>query len=230
MISKKILILAAHPDDEVLGCGGTINYLTSKGCEIRVVFMAEGITARYEVSQFKDKKVLQEVEERNNNSLKALNILGVKRDIHFLSNVCCRMDQMSKIDLAKSIEKHINSFKPNTILTHSPNDLNVDHVMTFEATLVATRPIKNVFESIFSFEVLSSSEWNLEKPFNPNFFVNITNHVEKKCKALAAYDNEMKKSPHPRSTEVIKALAKYRGAQVGVDYAEGFRLVRKVLL
>ena len=102
--------------------------------------------------------------------------------------------------------------------------------MTFEATLVATRPIKNVFESIFSFEVLSSSEWNLEKPFNPNFFVNITNHVEKKCKALAAYDNEMKKSPHPRSTEVIKALAKYRGAQVGVDYAEGFRLVRKVLL
>lgn len=230
MISKKVLIIAAHPDDEVLGCGGTINYLSSKGCEIRVVFMAEGITARYETSQFKDKKVIQEIEERNNNSFKALRILGVKSDIHFLSNVCCRMDQISKIDLAKSIEKHISSFKPNTILTHSPNDLNIDHVMTFEATLVATRPINNMFESIFSFEVLSSSEWNLEKPFNPNFFVNITKQIENKCKALEAYDNEMKKSPHPRSPEVIKALAKYRGAQVGVDYAEGFRLVKKVLL
>ena len=125
---------------------------------------------------------------------------------------------------------HINSFKPNTILTHSPNDLNVDHVMTFEATLVATRPINNMFETIFSFEVLSSTEWNLEKPFNPNFFVNITKHIKNKCEALAAYDNEVKKSPHPRSHEVIKALAKYRGAQVGVDYAEGFRLVKKILL
>lgn len=227
MQPHRTLIVAAHPDDEVLGCGGTIAKLRAARAPVRVVFLAEGITARYEPAQFRDPKVIAEIEQRNTNAIKALELLGVaSAEVLTAQRPCCRLDEVPLIELAKEIERHIRDFKPQRLFCHAPDDVNVDHRLCHQATLAATRPLEGSIQAVLAFEVLSSTEWNTLKPFVPTAFVDITATLDQKVAAMAAYEGEMRAAPHPRSGEVIRALATYRGAQAGVSAAEGFTLVR----
>lgn len=228
MQPHRTLIVAAHPDDEVLGCGGTIARLRQAGAPVRVLFLAEGITARYNPPQFNDAKVIAEIERRNLNAINALDLLGVaKADVFTAQRHCCRLDEVPLIDLSKEIERHIKDFKPQRLFCHAPDDVNVDHRLCHHATLAAVRPLDDgKITGVFAFEVLSSTEWNTLKPFGPTAFVDISATLERKVAAMAAYEGEMRSAPHPRSAEVICALATYRGAQAGVTAAEGFALMR----
>jgi len=227
---NKILIIAAHPDDEILGCGGFIAKYAQAGNPVRICFLGEGITARYLPEDFHKEFVKIEIQTRNKNALKALNILGVpETDISFSHRYCCRFDQIPLIDLVKEIEYHIKDFKPTHLLSHAAHDANIDHCLTHKALLSAIRPINlNFLKKVMAFEVLSSTEWNPTHPFQPNCFYDISEYIEYKINALIAYDNEMRMSPHSRSEQVVKSLASYRGAQCGVMYAEAFQLIRSL--
>lgn len=227
---ERILIIAAHPDDEILGCGGTIAKYTSKKYPVRVVFLGEGITARYQESEFSSENVQTEIRVRNDNAIKALGVLGIPgKEIYLGSRYCCRFDQIPIIDLVKEIESHIQEFKPTKLFSHAANDANIDHCIVHKALLSATRPINISFlKSILTFEVLSSTEWNATDPFHAQVFEDITEFMDLKIKALAAYEDEMRDPPHPRSEDVVRSLACYRGTQCGIKYAEGFGLVRSL--
>ena len=227
----KILVIAAHPDDEILGCGGTIAKLKKKGNEIRVFFAAEGITARYLKKDFNTLKVKREIETRNLQSIQALKILGInKKYISFGNRRCCRLDQIPLIDLVKDIENKLDEIKPNVIFTHWHNDLNIDHKIVNQAVCVAIRPInRSYIKEILCFEILSSTEWNTKSAFNPNCFFDITKFIFKKCSAFSKFKKEIKPWPHSRSKEVIKSLAIFRGSQVGLKYAEGFSLIKRII-
>jgi LmbE family N-acetylglucosaminyl deacetylase len=227
---EKILIIAAHPDDEVLGCGGIIAKYRSLGVLVRIVFLAEGVTARYNEHELQLPHVLNDIDQRNKNAFIALDILSVPRDQVFISErLCCRLDSLPQIDIVKQIEFHIAEWQPTSIYTHSPNDVNVDHRVAYKVVLAATRPVKSSsVKALYSFEVLSSTEWNVAQPFQANTFVDISDFIELKVKALSAYKGEINNAPHPRSKEVIHALARYRGAQSGLNFAEAFNLIRLV--
>lgn len=230
-VSERILVIAAHPDDEVLGCGGTIAHHVSRNEPVRIVFLAEGVLARYDPAEFERDDVRAASERRNANARKALGILGVAPDEVFLAKrPCCRFDQVPQIDLVKQIERHVSDFRPSRLLTHAAHDVNVDHRMTYGAVIAATRPISSVKpRMILSFEVLSSTEWNTAAPFAPTVFQDIAAFIDRKIEALAAYDDEMRPEPHPRSPEVVRALSAFRGAQVGLRHAEAFSLIRQIL-
>lgn len=230
MDAHRMLVIACHPDDEVLGCGGTIAKVRASGGEVRVVFLAEGITARYDPSDFDKPSVRQEIDERNTNAFKALAVLGVPKEQVFVNQrYCCRLDQTPLIDLTKEIESHIDDFKPDRIYGHASHDANIDHQCGHKALLAAVRPLsQRTVPAVFAFEVLSSTEWNPLKPFMATAFVDITEQIDTKVEALAAYCGEMRPAPHSRSDEVMRALACYRGSQCGVAYAEGFSLIRSL--
>lgn len=228
--NERILVVAAHPDDEVLGCGGTIANFIDSGASVRIIFLAEGVTARYLPEQFNDPEVLQKSKMRNNNAIKAGGILGVSPDQIFVEERhCCRLDQVPLIDLIRQIEKHISEFKPTRLFTHALDDPNVDHGLTHRAVLAAVRPAsQSCIRAVYAFEVLSSTEWNPLRPFQCQTFFDITSNIERKVQALAAYEDEMRPIPHPRSAEVVRALAQFRGAAIGTHFAEGFQLIRSI--
>ena len=227
-LKDKVIIVESHPDDEVLGCGGTIASLCRKGISVRVVFLAEGVSSRYNLENINSEKLKKEIKLRNDNSVKALKSLGVKKENIFFENFpCCQLDTIPRLNLVKTIEKHIYDFKPTVLFTHYMNDVNIDHTITYKSVLAATRPYKkNFLKSIYLFEVLSSTEWNFSFPFPANSFFDISKTIKKKISAMKLYKNEYKSSPHPRSSKVIESLAIYRGAQVGISFAEGFVLLR----
>jgi LmbE family N-acetylglucosaminyl deacetylase len=227
---KRILVVAAHPDDEVLGCGGTIARARDDNADVRVVFLAEGVTSRYDFNQINSPEVLAASQQRNANAIAALAVLGVPENEIFLSQrPCCRLDQVPLLDLTKQIEQHLRDFRPDTVFTHAAHDPNVDHRSAFNALLPAVRPLHALDPAIIcSFEILSSTEWNPTAPFPANYFVDITTSIDRKIAALAAYGAEMRSAPHPRSDEVIRSLAQFRGAQSGRRYAEGFSLIRAI--
>lgn len=228
MKQERILVVAAHPDDEVLGCGGVIAKFRKAGAAVRVVFMAEGITARYTSDQFGLPEVRAKVERRNANAVRSLALLGVEAgEVVPSLRHCCRLDREPLIELSKDIEKHLADFKPTRLFTHAADDANADHGIVHRASLIAARPLPNSsLRAIYAYEVLSSSEWNPLRPFAPTVFHDITGFIDAKIAALAAYEDEMRAAPHPRSPEVVRALATYRGAQMGAAFAEGFVLVR----
>ncbi|WP_339859768.1 PIG-L deacetylase family protein [Thalassospira alkalitolerans] len=228
--NERILVVAAHPDDEVLGCGGVISKARSVNIPVRVIFLAEGITARFAPEDFDSQEVRSKIDRRHRNGTKAMKLLGVdEKEIFFNTRYCCRLDSVPQIDITKEIEDHIHDFLPTKIYTHSEADANVDHRCAFWSMLAASRPIPSrPTVDVLTFEVLSSTEWNPTVPFAPNVFVDISQWLEAKLAAMVAYEDEMHLAPHPRSEEVIRALATYRGTQCGVKAAEGFRLVRSL--
>lgn len=227
-MKKKILIIVAHPDDEVLGCGGFISKYKNK-YDFKVIFLAEGSSCRYKNLSKNKKKIESDILERKNSAKKALKILGVKK-IVFYNNKCGSLSNIHQLELNKIIEKEITEFKPNKIFTHSDKDLNMDHKAIFNSVLVATRPIEDKYiEEVFSFEILSSTEWNYTQNFKPNYFEQLNQKdVLNKSKALKCYKTEIKSAPYPRSEYGVKSLAKFRGLQSGFLYAESFELVRKI--
>ncbi len=224
----KILVIAAHPDDEILGCGGTISKHIKKKGIVHTLILGEGISSRKNKRNLK--KTTNRIKQLRNQAIRANNIIGIKKLIH-LNLPDNRFDSLDLLDLIKLVEDVIFKFKPDIIYTHSSSDLNIDHQMTNRAVVTACRPQTNFkVKKLFFFEIPSSTEWqNPENSiFKPNFHVNISSHINKKIKALKIYKNEMKKWPHPRSIEGVKLLSKLRGGQIGCNYAESFFLARAI--
>ena len=226
---NKILVVAAHPDDEVLGCGGTMARLASEGNCVYTLILGEGVTSR-------DRK--RDLAKRENEIVKlkekaedANKILGVKKvyTYDFPDN---RFDTVSLLDIIKTIEKIKEDIKPDIVFTHHYGDLNIDHQITFKAVMTAFRPLKKeTVREMYSFEVLSSTEWNIPKPeicFVPNHFVDISKTIKLKVRAMKEYKCEIREYPHPRSIESIEIKAKQRGIQVGLEAAEAFEVLRLI--
>ena len=224
----KCLVVAAHPDDEILGCGGTLARWSDEGHEIHILLMSEGVTSRDDNRDvIKRKKELESIKKA---SVKASKKIGAA-SIEFLDFPDNRMDTIDLLDVVKSIEKKINKLKPSTVLTHHFGDLNIDHSIIHKAVITACRPEKICpVKKILSFEVNSSTEWNSDgnQDFKPNFFVDISNFIDCKLAAFKFYESEIKEGPHPRSIEGIKTLAKFRGQTVGFEFAESFILIREI--
>jgi LmbE family N-acetylglucosaminyl deacetylase len=224
---KRVLIVAAHPDDEILGCGGLISKYRALNVEFKVIFVGEGSTCRFDNPS--ELLAQQAIKQRSRFSERALESLGIS-DYEFHDLPCGRLDQVPILSINKIIERVIREFKPDTVFTHSASDVNNDHRIIFNSTLMATRPgAQNNVSRLFCYEVLSSSEWTFSNGFTPNYFEEITQHdLRLKWNALAYYESEIKSYPFPRSSEGVEALAKVRGMQAGVCYAEAFHLVREI--
>lgn len=228
-MKNKVLIVAAHPDDEVLGCGGTAALHSHSGSETNLLILSTGIEARHKNI---DGEYGEEISKLRDQTRQAAEILGIERTL-FLDFPDNRMDSVALLDVVKAVEEVIEQFRPNIVYTHNPADLNIDHEITARAVITATRPFPGQgVHSVYSFEVPSSTEWNLagkNQPFSPNVFVDISSAMELKLKALEAYSSEIRTFPHPRSKEGILALSRMRGAQAGLPAAEGFKLVRSIV-
>ena len=222
---KNVLVVASHPDDEILGCGGTLYNLKKRGARISTLFLSDGESSR------KSSKTHELILNRKKQALKAAKVIGIKKLIfgNFPDN---SMDSVPLLKVIQFIEKHIKKIKPDCIFTHFENDLNVDHHITSKAVITACRPTKNqTVKTILFFEILSSSEWNISsksKNFKPNYFVDISKSIKFKIRALKHYKREMRKWPHPRSIEGVKLLSKTRGSTVGLSNAEAFILGRHI--
>ena len=223
---KKLLVIAAHPDDELLGCGGTITKCISNGVLVKVLFLGEGSTCRYEYPSCKE--ALAAIKQRNLWAVEALEVIGVN-DFEFFNLPCGRFDQTPIIEINKIIESVISNFRPDTIFTHSEGDSNNDHRIAYRATIMATRPCgEHVVNRLFCYEVLSSSEWSYTSTFVPNYFVSLTEkQLLSKWSGLECYGTEMRGYPFPRSWLGVKVLAMERGMQAGVEFSEAFQLVRE---
>lgn len=224
-MNKKILVVAAHPDDEILGIGATIAKHDISGDYCYALILGEGITSRYEKRELADTKKLESL---HCDTYEAAKIIGYK-DVFFENLPDNRFDSVALLDIVKIIEKYVDDIKPDIIYTHFRNDLNIDHRKTFEAVLTATRPIGSEYvKEIYSFETVSSSEWNFSDyiQFNPNYFIDVTETLEKKIEAMKCYTNELKEFPHPRSNENLKNVASKWGSVISRKYAEAFQVVR----
>ena len=222
----KVIIIAAHPDDEVLGCGGTIAHLAREGHEVYIAILGEGITSRYERRQEAEKGLIEELHSR---SREVGQLLSVK-DVFLFSLPDNRFDTIPLLDIIKMVEKLIGDLQPNAIYTHHGGDLNIDHQIVHRAVLTATRPLKDCpVKEIYAFEVQSSTEWafqQFEPVFRPNVFVDITETLEIKVQAMQLYESEARPFPHPRSPEALRATARRWGSMVGLEAAEAFQLIR----
>lgn len=225
-MSKKILIVAAHPDDEVLGCFGTVAKLIKEGYEAYTLILGEGKTSRDDNREVENKK--EEIATLNTEIEKANNIIGIKK-VFIESFPDNRFDNVDLLDIIKVISKVKEEVKPDIIFTHYEHDLNIDHQLTYKAVITATRPMEGeCVQEIYSFEVLSSTEWNYPLSFSPDTFFDISDTLELKIKAMKEYESELCNYPHPRSLEGIKLNAKYHGMRVGKKYIEAFKTVRRV--
>jgi LmbE family N-acetylglucosaminyl deacetylase len=224
--NKKLLIVAAHPDDEVLGCGATVAKLVKSGWTAYTLILGEGVTSRSDTrdpaKQNKELIALRESMERANR------IIGVKEV--FTSNLPDnRFDGVDMLEIVKTIEKAINFVKPELVFTHYHGDLNIDHRVTFNAALTACRPLKEeCVKEIYSFEVRSSTEWNFPHAFRPACFWDIQSTLGVKLKAMREYQSELNNYPHPRSLKGIQLSAEYWGMFAGLRMAEAFVLVRSI--
>ena len=224
-MSPIVLVIAAHPDDEVLGCGGTLLKLARAGAEIHLAFLADGIGARNPDPAQRQ----AELDQRRAAARAAADILGAA-SIHFDALPDNRLDSIPLLDLTQRVEALIARHRPTTLLTHHVGDLNIDHRRTHQAVMTACRPQSgHPVRTLLCFEVPSSTEWQPPgsgTPFTPNWFVDIGATLDGKLAALAAYAAEVRDWPHPRSREGVQYLARWRGATVGCEAAEAFMLAR----
>ena len=191
--------------------------------------MAEGLTSRDKKRNLAQRK--KDLLNHNKKCQLASKIVGAN-SLDMLKLPDNRMDTLPFLDIVKEIEKKILKYKPDLILTHHANDLNIDHQLTHKAVITASRPQPNsTVKKILTFEVLSSTGWtdpSKSNTFNPNYFVDITKYIKKKIEALNVYKTEMRPFPHARSIKAVKSLSKYRGSSVGIEEAEAFMLVREI--
>lgn len=224
----RVLVVAAHPDDEVLGCGATIARLTSEGAQVVIAILGEGITSRYAERAAADPDLLTRLRRDGE---KAADLLGAA-EVSFHELPDNRFDTVPMLDIVKLVEGLVERVAPEEIYTHHPGDLNVDHGMVHRAVLTATRPMHGgSVRRILAFEVPSSTDWafrQLAPEFRPSVFVNVATTLDQKLKAMRAYESEARPFPHPRSNEALLALARLRGSAVGFEAAEAFELVREL--
>jgi LmbE family N-acetylglucosaminyl deacetylase len=222
-MSKTVLVVAAHTDDEALGCGGTIARHVADGDVVFAVFMTDGVSSRAQAGH-------DDVTNRNEAAEQARELLGIRENF-YLGLPDNRLDSLPLIDVIQLLEPIIYKLQPNIIYTHHHGDLNIDHRITHRAVLTACRPMpgRNV-QAIYAFEVMSSTEWAtpIAEPFVPNHYVDISNQLNIKLKALSAYQLEMRDAPHSRCLENLAHLAHHRGNTVGVVAAEAFVAIRTI--
>ena len=223
----RVLVVAAHPDDEVLGCGGTIARLAQEGHDVYIAILGEGITSRY---QQQEEAVQAQVKALHARSRQVAELLGTK-DLFLYNLPDNRFDTVPLLGVIKMIEELVQRIQPKVIYTHHGGDLNIDHIITHRAVLTAARPITECsVKEIYAFEVPSSTEWAFGQfqPFHPNVFMDISATLEAKLKAMELYESEVREFPHPRSLEALQAVARHWGSVVGCRAAEAFELIRAV--
>ena len=228
-MADSVLVVAAHPDDEVLGCGGTIARHADAGDQVQVLIVAEGATSRQQ--QRNRIQAGEELSALAQAAQTAGSILGAA-GVELLDLPDNRLDSLDRLDLIKRLEERIDRHQPQVVYVHHAGDVNVDHRRLHEAVVTACRPMPgHPVRRLLSFEVASSSEWQppgSAPAFQPNWFVDISDQWQRKREALLAYSSEMRPWPHARSLEALEHLARWRGAQVGVEAAEAFCLLRQL--
>ena len=218
----KVLIIAPHPDDEVLGCGGTIAKHVAFGNEVYVCVVTKGAEPLFSEEQ---------VEKVRGECRKANNILGVK-GIEFLDFPAAMLEEVPRYKLNDALSNIIQNIKPNEVYIPHRGDMQLDHKLIVDAAMVALRPkYEHVVNRIYSYETPSETGWdvpNEENAFIPNVYNDISRHIETKLEALECYQTQMGHYPNARSVEAEKALAMYRGSTVHTEYAEAFELIREI--
>lgn len=222
-MTENILIVAAHPDDEILGVGGTIARHAAAGDRVHILILAQGAASREKENTQDQILALKET------ARKAAITLGAQQP-HFTDFPDNAMDTVDLLDIVKAIEAVVDEIAPGTVYTHHGGDLNIDHRITFEAVLTACRPVPgNSVRQIYTFETVSSTEWGIGPAFKPTRFVAISDHIETKMDALKLYEMEMRPFPHVRSFEAVRNQARLRGASVGLEAAEAFEVIREII-
>jgi len=225
-----VAVIAAHPDDEVLGCGGTIARLAKDGRPVHILLIADGVSSRG--GSLVAETVQEDFTIRNEAAERACKILGCQ-SVQLLGFPDNRLDSLDLLHVVKAIEDFIQKHKPSTVFTHHAGDVNIDHRVVHDAVIAACRPLPGYFvNELLFFEVPSSTEWRPPgsgQVFDPNWFFDVADVLDVKLKALEAYRAEMRAFPHPRSLVAVEALARWRGASAGFDAAEAFILGRKLI-
>ena len=229
---RRILVVAAHPDDEILGCGASVRLRVNRGWTAHLVIMTAGVAGRVADTSIAGEQVTAEQAELAEQMRRAGEVIGFESTtvLNFPDN---RMDTISRMDVAHALIPHIQNYRPDLVITHHPGDYNWDHGVTFDAVMMAARPNPpdHTPAEIWTFEVPSSTERAWQDPsraFHPNLFVDVAATIDQKKLALMYYKNECRPYPHPRSIEALEYLARHRGNEVGLAYAEAFHVVRRV--
>ncbi len=220
------LIVVAHPDDEVLGCGASIAKWSSIGEEVHILIMSEGITSRSNTRDIGLKS--KELSLLARSAQQAGEIIGAT-SVKLLGFPDNRMDSLDLLDVIKAVEKEVDRLKPHLVVTHHNGDLNIDHRVIHEAVVTACRPQPgHSVCRLLAFEVPSSTEWQQNIVFQPNWFEDVSKTIDCKMEALKVYESEMREWPHARSLKNVENLAMWRGSSVGCEAAEAFMLIREV--
>lgn len=223
-----ILVVAAHPDDEVLGAGATLARHAAAGEPVTVLILGEGITSRYADRESAPAAEVKALQERARRAGAALGV----RDVRFESLPDNRFDAVDLLDVVKLVERAVADVRPSTIYTHHPGDLNVDHQIAFRAVLTATRPAPGTpVAEVLAFEIPSSTDWAFGRTgpaFAPSLFVDVSATLAAKLTALGHYGDEMRPAPHARSLEAVRAAAVRWGATAGRAAAEAFEVIRVI--
>jgi LmbE family N-acetylglucosaminyl deacetylase len=224
-----VLVVAAHPDDEVLGCGGTIARYAKEGHDVHIAILGEGVSSRHARRDEAPPAALQALQA---DARAAAAVLGA-RSVVFGGLPDNRFDQVALLDVIKTIEGWIDTYRPEAVYTHHPGDLNVDHGIVFRAVLTATRPgaSRVTVPDLYAFEVASSTEWAFQRigpPFRPSVFVEIDSNLDAKIAAMECYRGEKRSAPHPRSPDALRASAVRWGSAGGMRHAEAFELIRSL--
>ena len=228
-MAERVLVVAAHPDDEILGCGGTIRRHVDDGDQVAMLIVAEGATSRDNTRDVDARG--PELKRLREAAQSAAAAVGVA-DLTMAGQPDNRLDSLVLLDVIKIVESAVARTAPTIVYLHHPRDLNVDHRVLHQATCTACRPLPgSPVREIYAFETPSSTEYGTfgtGPSFEPTHFVDIEGQWPAKRKALECYDMEMRPFPHARSIEAVEALAKWRGASTGLWMAEAFQVVRTV--
>lgn len=222
-MSERVLVIGAHPDDEVLGCGGVIARHVAHGDEVHVAIVTRGTPELFPPEQ---------IENTRKELKQAHTLLGVKQ-AHFLNFPAPLLDTVARYKLNDALLHLLHDYQPETVYMHHHGDVHLDHQVIYHAALVACRPIKGLtVRQLLAYETLSETEWAAPQGdawFVPNYYVDISAYLPRKLDAMACYASQVKPPPHARSLRNIEALARYRGATVSKDAAEAFMVVRQIV-
>jgi LmbE family N-acetylglucosaminyl deacetylase len=211
-----VLVIGAHPDDETLGVGATLARHVAEGDDVHALVLCEGMSLRYPDAE--DDFLAAEARA-------AARILGLK-SLTLTGFPDQRLDQLSLIEIAAPIEQRIRALQPNIVYTHWRGDINKDHVLAYEASLVATRCKEKSIEKIYAYETPSETEWGIPYDFSPNHFVEVSDYLETKLEAMACYESQSPAAGHPRSLDHLRIRALYWGQCMMMGAAEAFVLLR----
>ena len=217
-MAKRVLVIAAHPDDEILGCGGTVALHATRGDRVTSVIACEGESLRYGPNGVGQAE----------HSLRAAETLGVD-DVRSLNFPDQRLDTMTLTEIITPLERVVREVKPEIVYCQYGRDVNRDHEILFKAILVATRPTEQSIEAVYAFDTASSTEWAFPRSFAPDTWVDISTTLEKKVAAMECYESELRPYPHPRSLEALRHRARAWGNQQCLDAAEVFMTIRRAL-